>query len=68
MKARLKVKQDELPRLAGNLHYLKGMVEIERIIDGEKSYMHISRTMERVIEECSDIVDRLVFAGIEEKE
>lgn len=63
-----KVRQEELPVLAGKLDYLKTMVGIERHIDGKKSYIHISQTMEDAIKKCSDIADRLLYAGIEEDE
>ena len=60
-----KVTRSELAKLAGHLSFLKGMVEIEREIDGEQSYLSISKTMEASITECGDIADRLLFIGLE---
>ena len=60
-----KVRQEELPALAGKLGFLKGMVGIEREVDGQKSYDVISKTMEEAINNCSEIADRLLYAGLE---
>lgn len=60
-----KVNGDELAKLAGQLSFLKGMVGIERKVDGKKSYTAISQTMEDAISECSKIADRILYAGIE---
>ncbi|MBA7472472.1 hypothetical protein ES707_07799 [subsurface metagenome] len=61
-----KVNRDELAELAGYLSFLKGMVDIERKIDGKESYKTISQTMEDAITECSEIADRILYVGIEE--
>jgi hypothetical protein len=63
---RQKVKQGELSALVGHLDFLKEMVDIERKVDGKESYYHISQTMEDSISECSNIADRLLYAGLEE--
>ena len=65
IKQRPKVTQEELAKLAGRLDYLKGMVEIERKVDGDDSYRAISRTMEKAIKGCGDIADRLLYNGYE---
>ena len=62
-----KVRQEELPALAGKLGFLKGMVGIERQVDGQKSYDVISKTMEEAINNCSEIAERLLYAGLEEE-
>ena len=64
---RKKVTWEEAAKLSGLLDFLKGMVDIERKVDGKKSYISISRTMESAILECRDIADRLLFAGLEEE-
>lgn len=63
-----KVSSQEISRLAGDLNYLKTMVEIERKVCGEDSYRVISRTMEEAIRESCDVADRLLFADIGEAE
>ena len=62
-----KVNRVELAELSGNLDFLKGMVRIERKIDGKESYRSISQTMEDAIKRCCDIANRLLFAGLEEE-
>ena len=63
---RTKVRQDELPALVGKLDYLKGMVDMERKLEGEYSYLRISRTMEEALVACRDIANRLLHEGLEE--
>ena len=65
IKQRPKVTQRELVVLAGKLSYLKGMVAIERKVDGNDSYRAISKTMEEAIIDCGDIADRLLYNGLE---
>ena len=62
---REKVRRDELPKLAGSLDAIKGLIEIDRKVYAEESYNRISRNTEKVIQNCSDIADRLLFAGLE---
>ena len=65
IKQRPKVTQEELSVLAGKLAYLKGMVGIERKVDGNDSYRSISKTMEEAILDCGHIADRLLYNGLE---
>ncbi len=65
-KERSRVSLTELPVLVGKLDFLKGMVAIERELDSEASYRSISPTMEQAIIDCSNIADRLLYAGLEE--
>ena len=65
IKQRPKVTQEELPILAGKLSFLKGIVKIEREVDGDDSYISISKTMEEAIIDCGDIADRLLYNGLE---
>lgn len=64
---RTKVRQQELPVLAGSLEFLKTMVDIEHHVDGEESYRQITQTMEDALKTCVNIADRLLYAGIEEE-
>ena len=67
IKQRPKVTPGELGKLAGSLAFLKGMVEIERKVDGDDSYRAISKTMEESIIDCGVIADRLLYNGLEEE-
>jgi hypothetical protein len=65
---KLGVAKNELPRLAGNLDFLKGVIEIDRKIYGKESYDRISKTVENAVWECQDIADRLLTFGIQEEQ
>ena len=67
IKQRPKVTPGELAKLSGSLAYLKGMVGIERKVDGDDSYRAISKTMEEAIIDCGVIADRLLYNGLEEE-
>ena len=65
MTTREKLRQDELPRLAGYLAALVKEIEIDRHVYGQQSYDRISHSTERALRECSDMADRLMYGGLE---
>jgi len=56
----------EVAKLCGDLEFLQRMVRTIRKAHGEKSYKHISQTMEDAINESSEVADKVRHFGLQE--